>query len=832
MFLRYCGGVTFECCATDPTEYKWGLFFFLFLNSKNAVTAVRCIKRKCREQHRGVILSRTSLVGFEPLSQRATSVSKSRRDDAAICDCLAKVDVQHVRVAFAKTWMRNSVAASECRALFCSVCSQQKSLALLKKKTKIVANMNLFSRKPKEETDTCADKGEKDLFMCLSCAACFCSVHVRNHEEESARKMEGPDGSFLKGHSRFFGVLGGPQTPGRYGTFGKNKTLFPAFSLNESDFRRKDSSLSLEEEESLLFVQCSEPRDWSFNLWCTCCSGKPMTFYGFDYTETRHAHVRVRQLGDMLARMLYLFYLGKRIEPSKGDVGSTQTATHLGESLPRVRSVMDVHFHRSSQMDGNGHANHNVLTGTSSALVRGVKGELEHIAAAHIAGIVNTRNTCYFNSILQCVLKCKLFTQPLLSLGDGDFPGPLTRRLCAMIRHLSEETVEDLQTHAVYPLARAVLRQVCEISPIFAEDEQQDCQELFLSMINGVADEFDKGKTEEQKKQGPRISFEGVMRTEVVCQRCGSQFPREEVFMALSVPIKDSIESGLQELFRPMHLQGKDQYACEACFKKLPKSEQERHNAMVNAQNAKKDKEKAKAKKRTMTAEEKRSLNCVYSDAVVSTSISRLGGTLALHLLRFYCESRDSQKVTRAVSFPMSLDLTPFVSKDVLKEHSRTRSFSALSARFPNLQQNVLDHYLDAAGCDLAVAEQFLTEAGESERGELGPSSPNPASNDSVPLDDVRPTTEGRSAGTVSLTTHAATPNGGTKLPGSPPALKRDLVGIVTHRGSLHGGHYIAFVRDPQNSNYWFRCDDEEVDRVDKEFVLRCQSEVYMLFYE
>ncbi|RNF24987.1 putative ubiquitin hydrolase, putative,cysteine peptidase, Clan CA, family C19 [Trypanosoma cruzi] len=64
------------------------------------------------------------------------------------------------------------------------------------------------------------------------------------------------------------------------------------------------------------------------------------------------------------------------------------------------------------------------------------------------------------------------------------------------------------------------------------------------------------------------------------------------------------------------------------------------------------------------------------------------------------------------------------------------------------------------------------------------------------------------------------------------PALKRELVGIVAHRGSLHGGHYIAYVRDDSRPNSWFRCDDEDVERVDKEYVLRCQSEVYMLFYE
>ncbi|PWV13712.1 putative ubiquitin hydrolase [Trypanosoma cruzi] len=148
--------------------------------------------------------------------------------------------------------------------------------------------------------------------------------------------------------------------------------------------------------------------------------------------------------------------------------------------------------------------------GTSSFALRGSKGDGEALVLAHVAGIENHRNTCYFNSVLQCVLKCRFFTRPLLSLDVGALPGPLSYRIYAMARHLSEQTLADVQTRAVYPFARAVLRCLCELAPLFAEDDQQDSQELFLCMINGVADEFDKGKSEEEKKKGPRLSFEGL----------------------------------------------------------------------------------------------------------------------------------------------------------------------------------------------------------------------------------------------------------------------------------------------------------------------------------
>lgn len=64
------------------------------------------------------------------------------------------------------------------------------------------------------------------------------------------------------------------------------------------------------------------------------------------------------------------------------------------------------------------------------------------------------------------------------------------------------------------------------------------------------------------------------------------------------------------------------------------------------------------------------------------------------------------------------------------------------------------------------------------------------------------------------------------------PRLQRELVSMVTHRGSLDGGHYISFVRDLGFPDMWFRCDDEIVDVVSWQLVQDCSSEVYLAFYE
>lgn len=59
------------------------------------------------------------------------------------------------------------------------------------------------------------------------------------------------------------------------------------------------------------------------------------------------------------------------------------------------------------------------------------------------------------------------------------------------------------------------------------------------------------------------------------------------------------------------------------------------------------------------------------------------------------------------------------------------------------------------------------------------------------------------------------------------------LTGVCVHEGSLHGGHYTAFVREgvePSNRGDWFHCSDSHVSVATEQEVL--SSEAFLLFYE
>ncbi|KEG11501.1 putative ubiquitin hydrolase [Trypanosoma grayi] len=776
-----------------------------------------------------------------------------------ICGCIGRVKPERLRAVFANHWLKDGVASLDPIAMLCYQC-ERRDPSKSEKKKGFFAMRGIF--KKSDSRDATRKGSLEDMWMCLTCTLCFCTDHAKIHCNMYARPfIDHPRGTFsdsnsTRDHTIFLGIPSGVPTQGEHTSPEKNKSVFPMYCVDGIEQMRGNAPLTEDEESGLLYRLCNEEQEWVYNVWCMLCSEKPAQLSASNYSEALQTHLCVKRLGVAVAKLLYLFQHGVAVDLRIDGTASTPESTTLGGTASRARAGADPHGDRGRLPGPDLHSSQVSSMVTSSTRGRNIERETELMASAHIAGIENVQNTCYFNSVLQCVLKCEFFTRPLLSLSGAALPGPLSRRLQDMIHHLRKETAEDVRRHAAYPYARAVLQSVCDISSMFAEDDQQDCQELFLCMINGVADEFDKGKTEKQKKKGPRLSFEGSVRTEVTCTRCSTHFPREETFMALSIPVEDSIECGLRKLFAPGKLREKDQYACEVCFKRLSKEEQELHNAAIRAENEKKDKAKKKAGN-AAPAEEKKSLNCIYADADVKTSISRLGGTLALHLLRFHVEGRDFHKLARRVAFPMTLDLSPFVSEEVLREHRHMFPLPASEKRWAeprgssgacsNSNNNNGIHMLadqvpleveqlhNAEGCE--DAGRTATKASASAH-LPGVASAHQVSGDTGDEGSLACASLTSSAATTTVNINAAATaennitNGEVKEQEPLPSLQRELVGIVTHRGSLHGGHYMAFVRNRNNPDTWFCCDDECIEIVEKGRVLQCQAEVYMLFYE
>lgn len=57
-----------------------------------------------------------------------------------------------------------------------------------------------------------------------------------------------------------------------------------------------------------------------------------------------------------------------------------------------------------------------------------------------------------------------------------------------------------------------------------------------------------------------------------------------------------------------------------------------------------------------------------------------------------------------------------------------------------------------------------------------------------------------------------------------------DLIGVSVHSGSLLGGHYTAYAKNPLN-NKWYYFNDSSVTEVRNESEIVCNG-AYVLFYK
>ena len=55
-----------------------------------------------------------------------------------------------------------------------------------------------------------------------------------------------------------------------------------------------------------------------------------------------------------------------------------------------------------------------------------------------------------------------------------------------------------------------------------------------------------------------------------------------------------------------------------------------------------------------------------------------------------------------------------------------------------------------------------------------------------------------------------------------------DLYAVTNHFGSLNGGHYTAFAKNQEDSN-WYCFNDSSVSRVNEKSI--CSDAAYLLFY-
>ncbi|OMO90917.1 Peptidase C19, ubiquitin carboxyl-terminal hydrolase 2 [Corchorus olitorius] len=238
------------------------------------------------------------------------------------------------------------------------------------------------------------------------------------------------------------------------------------------------------------------------------------------------------------------------------------------------------------------------------------------------AGLENLGNTCFLNSVLQCLT----YTEPLVAYLQSGRHRNSCRiagfcALCAMQKHVSralESTGRSLAPSDLVSNLRCISRN-------FRNSRQEDAHEYMVNLLesmhkcclpSGVPSESPSA----YEKSLVHKIFGGRLRSQVKCMQCHSCSNKFDPFLDLSLEIvkADSLHKALKNFTAAELLDGGErQYQCERCKQKVK--------------------------------------------AIKQLTVSKAPHVLTIHLKRFRAHDF-GQKIDRKIEFGPTLDMKPFVS--------------------------------------------------------------------------------------------------------------------------------------------------------------------------
>lgn len=467
-----------------------------------------------------------------------------------------------------------------------------------------------------------------------------------------------------------------------------------------------------------------------------------------------------------------------------------------------------------------------------------------------VPGLRNLGNNCFLNVILQALASCLSFRCFLedvrnlqLSRKEQVEDFPLLVSLADLLEELStlQEKSRPLNPHKV-------MNAMQQYIPQFQLSNQQDAAEAFLHLLSCLRDELlesympnygslanvvaptnriltlerieDMKESERWRQQylGP---FNGILGSFLTCRSCSSEIMMDFGFfntLFLS-PIPNSgaslldrltLEDCMKRLLAPEHVEN---YSCSRCwhiaamkFLSSVGGRQEEINKLSCCS------EQDSCNCRNMSALQALPWSNNFSHAFKQLSIAHCPQILCLHLLRSSLNAfGEPVKIQGHISFPMILNLSPFVKyevgiqkKEIIKPSLSKQPYASDSR--PKEADKHPDPMLVKDD-----ASQFLPE----------------------PCSSLIETC----SNTKFMHTLKATSD-----PLSPKNVLYRLVSVVEHFGRAGSGHYTVYrgvttqmevgngVRETDPPLQWFRISDSEVHNASEEDVL--DAEATLLFYE
>ncbi|KAJ1979189.1 hypothetical protein H4R34_002923 [Dimargaris verticillata] len=257
-------------------------------------------------------------------------------------------------------------------------------------------------------------------------------------------------------------------------------------------------------------------------------------------------------------------------------------------------------------------------------------------------GLQNLGNTCFLNSVLQCLT----YTPPLANylLAQGHTTGCRTSgfcMLCELERHITR-CFDTGQKSAICP--KLIVSRLKLIAKHMRLGRQEDSHEFLRYVIDAMQNaclrSYD-AKMDSRIKETSFVHgvFGGYLQSQIKCSVCHADSNTFDPFLDLSLEIRhcSSLQRALQVFTKPDVLNGKNQYRCERCKR------------LVDA-------------KKQMT---------IYQSPEV----------LTIQLKRFsYEHSMFGSKLSKPIEYPEMLDLSPYISasQKASERHCQYRLYGVL----------------------------------------------------------------------------------------------------------------------------------------------------------
>ncbi|KAK2512887.1 hypothetical protein Q9966_016282, partial [Columba livia] len=188
-------------------------------------------------------------------------------------------------------------------------------------------------------------------------------------------------------------------------------------------------------------------------------------------------------------------------------------------------------------------------------------------------GLYNLGDTCYLNSILQCLTYTPPLSNYLLSRQHSQ---SCEKKgfcmMCTMEVHVEE--VLSCSGSAVAPVA--VVSELPRIGD-FQFGTQEDAHEFFGCAVDAMQAACLSSSNDWDASQGGTVIdqvFGGLLRSRVTCWSCKAVSDTYEAFRDIPLDIKTatSVTRALEDFVRPEHLGGENSYKCSKCEQRVSAS--------------------------------------------------------------------------------------------------------------------------------------------------------------------------------------------------------------------------------------------------------------------